>query len=103
MDRPVVVPRKCGRRGIASMYSVSSRTVTRWIEHGLPYSQESPGAKVLISPADVEEFLRPKRKAQLDLNAMVQDVMTDLARSAKPTGASQARKQGAGTDIQCKP
>ncbi len=93
MDRPVVVPRKYGRPEIGGMYSVSPRTVTRWMESGLPYSQARPGAKVLISPVDVEEFLKPKRKARLNLDAMVQDVMTDLARPAKSTGASPALAQ----------
>ena len=61
------------------MFSVSPRTVTRWIANGLHYGQASPGAKVLISPDDVEMFLGMKCKAQRNLDAMADEVMAELS------------------------
>lgn len=64
---------------IAARYSVSYRTTVRWLQHGLPFSQVYPRGKILVRVEDLERFLQRRCKAQTDLNAVVNDVMTELS------------------------
>jgi len=54
---------------------VSTRTMRRWIDQGLPRYQAGPGGKVLIRPCDIEAFLE---RTKPDLNAMVEEVLAGL-------------------------
>ncbi len=56
---------------VAYRYSVSRRTVQRWLDRGLPFSQVTTRSKILVKPEDVEAFLTRRCKTQGDLNAMV--------------------------------
>ncbi|WP_447603818.1 helix-turn-helix domain-containing protein [Nitrospira sp. Nam80] len=59
--------------------SVSTKTIQRWIERGLPIYQAGPREKVLIKPSDIERYLTRKQQAQLDLNAVVDGVLAEMA------------------------
>ena len=61
---------------------VSARTVRRWLEGGLLFSQVTPRSKILIRPDDVEKFLERRCHAQVDVNVMVHDVMKELTDAA---------------------
>ena len=63
---------------VACRYSVSRRTVQRWLDRGLPFSQVTPRSKILVKPEDVEEFLTPRCKTQVDLNALADEVMAEI-------------------------
>jgi excisionase family DNA binding protein len=65
--------------------SVSTRTMKRWIKAGLPVYQGTIRGKVLIRPTDVDAYLTRQQVPQLDLNAMVDDVLLDLGTEPKPT------------------
>ena len=64
----------------AAWAGVSPRTVRRWIDQGLPHYQARPRCKVLIWPADIEQFLIRQQTSKPDLNAMVAEVITGLSR-----------------------
>ena len=64
----------------AQWAGVSPRTMKRWISKGLAYFQEGPRTKVLIRPGDIEIFLTKRQVAKPDLDAMVNQVMGELAR-----------------------
>jgi excisionase family DNA binding protein len=57
---------------------VSTRTLKRWIAKGLPKYQAGIREKVLIRPADIERFLARSQAKQLDLDAIVEEVLTGL-------------------------
>jgi hypothetical protein len=40
--------------------------------------QVGPGEKVLVRPADIEEFLTRQQAPQVDLNAMVEEVVAEI-------------------------
>ncbi len=63
----------------AKWADVSRKTVQRWISKGLPVYQEGPRSKVLIRPADIDEFLTRRQLAQPELDQMVAQVMKDFA------------------------
>ncbi len=69
---------KAGIRPIARRNGVATRTVGRWLEKGLPFFQAAPRTKILIRQRDVDEFLTRQLKAQVDLNAMVDDVIKEV-------------------------
>ena len=48
------------KTGVAHYCSVSVRTVGRWLQHGLPYIQATPGGRVLIRVGDLDFFLTTK-------------------------------------------
>ena len=62
----------------AQRYSSSRRTVKRWLDRGLPFFQAAPGSKILIKPEDVEAFLTRHCRTQVDLNALVDEVMAEI-------------------------
>ena len=67
--------------GEAARYaSVSTRTIKRWITRGLPVYQGTHRGKVLIRPGDIDLYLQRKTvpKPDLDLDALVQDVLAGL-------------------------
>ena len=63
----------------AAWAGVSPRTMRRWISQGLPRHQAGPRGKVLIRPGDIEQFLTRQQAAKPDLDAMVDEVMNELA------------------------
>lgn len=65
-------------RAAAQWASVSQKTMQRWIGHGLPVYQEGQRTKVLIKPSDIDRYLTRKQRPQLDLNALVDDVVRGL-------------------------
>ena len=70
----------------AAWAGVSPRTMRRWISQGLPRHQAGPRGKVLIRPGDIEQFLTRQQAAKPDLDAVVDEVMNELAQrsSGKP-------------------
>ncbi len=64
----------------AAWAGVSPRTVRRWIDQGLPHYQARPRCKVLIWPADIEQFLtRQQQTQQPDLDRMVEEVFHEVS------------------------
>jgi hypothetical protein len=64
----------------ATWAGISTKTLQRWVERGLPKYQARPGSKVLIRPGDIEEFLTRQKVVQPELNGLVDEVMKDLFR-----------------------
>ncbi len=62
---------------------VSIRTLKRWIASGLKYRQPIPHGKILLSPADIEQFLTLRQHPAPALDKLVDDVMQELQQSAK--------------------
>lgn len=63
----------------AAVYSgVSVRTVRRWIQQGLPVYRSGPRSKVLVRPAEIDQFLTRQQMPHQDLNALIEDTMTDF-------------------------
>jgi len=62
----------------AQWSSVSTKTVRRWIEQGLPVYQAGPRTKVLIEPEHIRTFLTKRQTAKPNLDAMVQEVIRGL-------------------------
>jgi len=82
-ERPTPIPRYLSLKNAAAWVGVSDRTIKRWIAAGLPMYQERPRSKILIRPEDIESFL-PKRQApRPDLNAMVNELMTEIEGKTK--------------------
>jgi hypothetical protein len=67
-----------GIRATALAWGVSYRTVTRWLEHGLPFFQQAAGCKVLIRPGDVEAFLKRRQHSGANLEELVEQTLTEL-------------------------
>lgn len=85
-------------QGAAHYASVSTRTIKRWITRGLPVYQGTLRGKVLIKPADIDAYLEKKRvpMPDVDLDAMVEDVLAGLGREAK-SDTMRPRRQWART------
>ena len=63
----------------AAMWAgISTKTLKRWVEKGLPQYQAGPGSKVLIRPGDIEEFLTRQEANAPNLNALVDEVVKEL-------------------------
>jgi len=58
---------------------VSTRTIRRWLDAGLPKYQAGPRSKVLIRTGDIEQFLTRQQAAQPDLNPLVEEVLGSLS------------------------
>jgi excisionase family DNA binding protein len=70
---------------VAQRWSVSKRTVARWLSRGLQAYQERPGHAVRIRPADVEQFLR-RQTAHINLDELVKVTVRELTDSGRHTG-----------------
>lgn len=69
--------------GAAHYASVSQRTIKRWITRGLPVYQGVMRGKVLVRPSDIDLYLQRKAvKPEVDLDALVNEVMTGLSPKA---------------------
>jgi excisionase family DNA binding protein len=62
----------------AAWVGVSRKTVKRWIARGLSFYQAAPREKVLVRPVDIDAFLARRQTAQVNLSAMVENVMESL-------------------------
>ena len=74
MDKPGYLPLK----EAAVWAGVSARTVKRWIADGLPSYQAGHRTKVLIRPMDIDQFLTRRQVPQVDIKALVDEVLHDL-------------------------
>ena len=61
----------------ARWMGVSSRTIKRWIQKGLPKHQAGPRSKVLIRRGDLEEFLTRTQCTPV-LETLVEEVFKDI-------------------------
>ena len=86
-----IKPEWIGIRAVAQYCSVSPKTVWRWVEQGLPYSQRGPRARVLIRHADLDAFLERRCKTGVDLDRMVHQVIGEL-QSCNDLGAAGVRR-----------
>lgn len=59
----------------AAWAGVSPKTLQRWIGRGLPIYQAGLREKVLIRPADIDQFLTRRQQAPINLDALVEDVL----------------------------
>ena len=57
---------------------VSARTVKRWLADGLPSYQAGHRTKVLIRPMDIDEFLTRRQVPQVNIKALVDEVLHEL-------------------------
>lgn len=64
--------------GAAGYASVSTKTVRRWIQAGLPVYQGTTRGKVLIRPRDIDSYLMRRQTPHVDLDALVEDVLSSL-------------------------
>jgi hypothetical protein len=62
----------------AKYASVSTKTIHRWINLGLPVYQGTTRGKVLIRPTDIDSYLTRRQTRQVDLDAMVDEVLQDI-------------------------
>jgi len=62
----------------AAWSGVSTRTLKRWIEAGLPKYQAGPRSKVLIRPTDIEEYLTRQQANPPNIDALVDEVVNEL-------------------------
>ena len=74
MDQPGYLPVKQA----AVWAGVSPKTLKRWISGGLPHYRGSPRGKVLVRPADIDQFLTRETVPQVDLNRVVDDVVAGV-------------------------
>jgi hypothetical protein len=58
---------------------VSPKTMQRWIARGLPVYQDSPRAKLLIKPSDIERYLNRRQRPQPNVGAIVNEVLASLS------------------------
>jgi predicted site-specific integrase-resolvase len=65
-------------RDAAAWAGVSPKTMRRWFGKGLPRHQAGPREKVLVRLTDIETFLTKQATPQIDLGAMVDDVLNGL-------------------------
>jgi len=65
-------------REAAVWAGVSPKTMRRWMAQGLPYYQTGPGHKVLLRLEDIQAFLTRRQAPQVDLDVMVNQVLTEL-------------------------
>jgi len=72
----------------AAWAGVSVRTLKRWINQGLPFYQAGPRTKVLIRPADIENFLTRQQHQTTSLDALVNETLAELG--AKRIGRKAA-------------
>lgn len=78
----------------AAVYaSVSTKTIKRWIQAGLPVYQGTRRGKVLIRPSDIDLYLQKKTAPKVDLDAMVNDVLQDLVALERTTTARTASQK----------
>jgi len=63
---------------VAKYASVSTKTIHRWINLGLPGYQGTTRGKVLIRPTDIDSYLTRRQTRQVDLDAMVDEVLQDI-------------------------
>lgn len=69
-------------KGAAYYAGVSTRTVKRWIAQGLPDYQGTARGKVLIKPADIDAFLKKRTAPKVDLDTVVDEVLSGLKKKA---------------------
>jgi excisionase family DNA binding protein len=69
--------------GAAKYASVSTKTIKRWIQGGLPAYAGTTRGKVLIRPSDIDLYLTRKQASCIDLTAMVEEVMKGLSLGPK--------------------
>jgi hypothetical protein len=65
-------------REAAKWAGVSSGTMKRWFGRGLPRYQAGPRGKVLVRQEDIEAFLQRQEVPQVDLDALVEDVLMGM-------------------------
>ncbi|WP_447986371.1 hypothetical protein [Nitrospira sp. Nam74] len=65
-------------RDAAAWAGVSLKTMRRWFVKGLPRHQAGPREKVLVRLTDIEMFLTKQVTPQVNLGAMVDDVLKGL-------------------------
>jgi len=63
----------------AAWAGVSPKTLQRWIGRGLPVYQAGPHEKVLVRPADIDQFLTKHEALKVDLDALVEEVVRSVA------------------------
>lgn len=65
-------------RDAAAWAGVSPKTMRRWLAKGLPRHQAGPREKVLVRLSEIETFLTTQVTPQINLGAMVDDVLKGL-------------------------
>jgi hypothetical protein len=75
---------------IATAKGVSTRTVRRWLTHGLPFVQPVPHGRIFVREQDLEEYLRPRpqQHAEIVMDRMIGEVLTSL--QTKPQKSSNS-------------
>ena len=77
-------PKAVGKAAIAQAYSVSTKTVDRWLDQGLPYLQQTPRSKVLIRLEDIEGLLKRRVRPPINLDELVAETAAELAHRQVP-------------------
>ena len=80
---PTSQPGYLSIEGAAQYASVSEKTIKRWVKAGLPVYQGTARGKVLIRPTDIDAYLTRRQVPQLDLDAVVEEVMLGLSTESK--------------------
>ena len=65
-------------REAARWAGVSPKTIRNWIRGGLPHYRGSAGGKVLVRPADIDQFLIKDKAPQIDLDRIVEEMMSNI-------------------------
>jgi excisionase family DNA binding protein len=65
-------------REAAKWAGVSPKTLKRWISKGLPRYRVGGRGKVLVRPADIDQFLTKEAVSQFDLDRVVDDVVASV-------------------------
>jgi predicted site-specific integrase-resolvase len=61
------------KKEAAAVGRVSVKTVSRWLQMGLPYIQVTANGRILIKDEDLEQFLNSKR---VQRGALLDDLVT---------------------------
>lgn len=77
MDRSGYLPLKQA----AVWAGVSSRTMKRWLDGGLPSYQAGPRTKLLVRPIDIDQFLTRRQVSQVDIDALVNETLKEMEES----------------------
>jgi hypothetical protein len=62
----------------AAWADVSHKTIRRWIKAGLPVYRGITGGKLLVRPADIEQFLEKQVVPRIDVDNLVNDTLREM-------------------------
>jgi hypothetical protein len=80
---------------VATAKGVSTRTVRRWLTHGLPFVQPVPHGRIFVREQDLEEFLRPRpqQHAAQTIDHLMNEILGEIQENAGRGARTPRAKQ----------